>query len=88
MHTQFVKKPQFTKLLKAHGRLREFNFLKHHTGPDGYFSVDTVDDRGNRITFNMFNVEGAWKIKEKPSLPVWILGIEQQLHKLIEEEIQ
>jgi hypothetical protein len=88
MHFQFVKKLQFTKLLKAQGRLREFNFLKHSVEPADYFSVDTVDDRGNRISFKMFDVEGAWKIEEKNGLPIWVLETEQQLHKLIAEEMQ
>jgi hypothetical protein len=87
MLTQFVKKIQFTRVLKAHLRLREFNFLKHTVDAVSYFSVDTVDDRGNRIMFNMHDFDGKWKIKEITGLPDWIYDTEPQLHNVILEEI-
>lgn len=87
MHVHFVKKLQFTKLVKAGGRLREFNFLKHNKEPE-YFSVDTVDDRGNRITFFMYDTEGNWKIDVKKEIPAWILESEEKLQKMILEELQ
>ena len=87
MFTQFVKKIQFTRVLKANQRLREFNFLKHTVDSTSYFSVDTVDDRGNRIIFNMFDFDGKWKIKEMSGLPPWIYDVEQQLQNVILEEI-
>ena len=86
MHVQFTRNLQFTKLLKAGGRLREFNFLKHNKEANGYFSVDTVDDRGNRITILMYDVDGNWKIEQKKELPAWITDAEEQFRNLILEE--
>jgi hypothetical protein len=87
MFTQFVKKIQFTRVLKAHQRLREFNFLKHNIHSAAYFSVDTVDDRGNRIMFTMYDMDGKWRIKEITGLPDWIYEAEPQLHNVILEEV-
>jgi len=81
-----LKKFQFTRLIKAHGRLREFNFLRHNVKPAGYYSVDTVDDRYNRIIFTMYDEKGIWKIQEKPGLPVWMRDVEHQLHEMIMEQ--
>jgi len=87
MFTQFIKKIQFTRVLKAHLRLREFNFLKHTVDSVSYFSVDTVDDRGNRIIFNMYESDGKWRIKETVGLPEWIYDAEPQLQTVILEEV-
>ena len=86
MPIQFVKNIQFSKLIKAEGRLREFNFRKTGTGSDEKCSVDTVDDRGNRIIFSMFKEGGAWKLSST-LLPKWICQYEVQLNDAIEEEI-
>ncbi|HEX6846801.1 MAG TPA: hypothetical protein VF144_07475 [Chitinophagaceae bacterium] len=86
MAIQFVKNIQFSKLIKAEGRLREFNFRKTGTGPEEKCSVDTVDDRGNRIIFSMFKEGGAWKLSST-LLPKWICQYEVQLNDAIEEEI-
>ena len=53
MQLQFIKNIQFTKLVKAEGRLREFNFRKQNKLEDSVFTVDVSDDRGNRIIFSM-----------------------------------
>ena len=87
MPIQFVKNIQFSKLIKAEGRLREFNFRKTGTGTDEKCSVDTVDDRGNRIIFTMFKEAGAWKLSST-LLPKWICQYEVQLNDAIEEEIR
>jgi hypothetical protein len=86
MPIQFVKNIQFSKLIKAEGRLREFNFRKTGTGSDEKCSVDTVDDRGNRIIFSMFKEGGTWKLSST-LLPKWICQYEVQLNDAIEEEI-
>ena len=86
MPIQFVKNVQFSKLTKAEGRLREFNFRKTGTGSDEKCSVDTVDDRGNRIIFSMFKEGGSWKLSST-LLPKWICQYEVQLNDAIEEEI-
>ncbi|MES1197656.1 MAG: hypothetical protein ABUL41_00065 [Chitinophagaceae bacterium] len=90
MQIQFIKNIQFTRLVKADGRLREFNFRKF-TGDDGQilFSVDVGDDRGNRIIFKMKKEDTGWKIQSTilPPLPQWVLVNEINFHDLIEEEM-
>jgi len=87
MRIQFTKNIQFTRLLKVDGRLREFNFRKLGGPNEGIFTVDTVDDRGNRIMFRMKKEEEVWKILPIV-LPAWILENEGNFHLLIEEELK
>ena len=87
MHVQFIRNIQFSKLLKADGRLREFNFRKPNGLLEGLFTVDVSDDRGNRLVFHMQKDEKSWKII-KQTLPPWIFDTESQLNALIEEELQ
>jgi hypothetical protein len=86
MNIQFKKNIQFTKIVKAEGRLREFNFRKLGGINEGFFTVDVVDDRGNRIMFRMQKESNQWKIVQQP-LPSWILSSEAQFHELIEESL-
>ena len=84
----FVKNVQFTRLVKADGSLREFNFRKH-TDPQGgvLFSVDVCDLRNNRIAFKMQHKETAWKIVQS-LVPEWVAKNEHILNQLIEEELR
>ncbi|HWC52406.1 MAG TPA: hypothetical protein VG676_02395 [Chitinophagaceae bacterium] len=84
MQIQFIRNVQFTRLLKVNGRLREFNFRKLGGINEGLFTVDVVDDRGNRIMFRMQKEDGNWKILSQP-MPAWVLQSEDQLHEIIEE---
>lgn len=90
MHTQFqfVKNIQFTRLVKAEGRLREFNFRKFR-GESGewLFSVDVADDRGNRIIFRMRKEDSGWKLVPG-KWPVWVIANEAVFNELIEEELR
>ena len=86
MRVNFIKNIQFTKTIKAAGRLREFNFRKTGTGNEEKCSVDTVDDRGNRIIFSMLREGGSWKLSST-LLPKWICQYEVQLNDAIEDEI-
>ncbi|HET9433790.1 MAG TPA: hypothetical protein VFO37_08550 [Chitinophagaceae bacterium] len=86
MPIQFVKNIQFSRLIKTEGRLREFNFRKTGTGNEEKCSVDTVDDRGNRIIFAMLRENGTWKLSST-LLPKWICQYEEQLNEAIEDEI-
>ena len=61
MQVHFTKVVHFTRLIKAGGRLREFNFRKHKQQEDDVFSVDTGDDRGNRILF-LYDKSGQWQL--------------------------
>ena len=79
-----VKNLQFTKLYKVDGYLKEFNFRKSNATPQGRFSVDSVDARGNRIMFFMEKDDsGTWKINQEEELPNWILEQEPNLQEAI-----
>lgn len=77
----------FTRLLKAAGRLREFNFRKLPSLSGHLFHVDVSDDRGNRLIFKM-KKEGAapWTILDE-GLPPWIYESEEGLSSAIEDQI-
>ena len=89
MHTQFKKNIHVTRLMKADGRLREFNFRRLN-GPNGdsIFTIDVSDDRGNRILFRMQKENNTWKIAEHQPLPTWILENEGRFNEQIEEELR
>ncbi len=86
MEIKFIRAIQFTRLVKAGGRLREFNFRKLNGADTERFSINVVDDRGERILFQMVKQENGWKLPTQ-QLPVWIEQSEKQLHQLIEEEM-
>lgn len=86
MKLQVTKNIQFTRLIKADGRLREFNFRKPDGLQEGVFSVDVADEYGNRLLFKMQKDEYGWKIAEEiTELPDWVLASAQMLHEKIEE---
>ena len=88
MQIHFTKVVHFTRLIKAGGRLREFNFRKLRQQDEDIFSVDTVDDRGNRILFHM-NKSGTqgWTINHPQPLPTWITENEDKLREQIDLEL-
>ena len=88
MKIEFIKNVQFTKLVKADGQLREFNFRKINSSKHGLFSVDVSDDRGNRKMFKMEKADSEWKILENEQFPEWISKNENVLNELIEEELK
>jgi hypothetical protein len=79
---------QFTKLLKADGKLREFNFTKL-TRPRQpiVFSIDVTDNRFQRVYFEMLKENDSWKIVQE-QIPTWVMENENTLHKMIEEELR
>jgi hypothetical protein len=81
------KNVQFTKLLKAEGALKEFNFRRAQNDQSIIFNVDVTDTRSNRILFTMQKQNDVWKI-QKQGLPEWITKNESSLHALIEQELQ
>lgn len=84
----FTKNIQFSRLVKANGILREFNFRKYSDPQGGMlFSVDVCDLRNNRIAFKMQQMETSWKIVQTP-LPEWVLSNEDIFNQLIEEELK
>jgi hypothetical protein len=88
MQLNFIRNIQFTRLVKAEGRLREFNFRKFN-GAEGelLFSIDVVDDRGNRIVFRMHKDGNGWKILPG-QYPSWIIANENSFNDIIEEELR
>lgn len=88
MKIEFIKNIQFTKLVKADGQLREFNFRKISGSKEGLFSVDVSDDRGNRKMFKMAKSDNHWKIVGEDPLPDWIIKNESIFNELIEEELK
>jgi hypothetical protein len=89
MQIHFTKVVHFTRLIKAGGRLREFNFRKMRQLEEDIFSVDTVDDRGNRILFYMTKAaNGQWTIAPQQPLPTWVVENEDKLREQIGDELQ
>jgi hypothetical protein len=87
MQETFAKNIQFSKLIKANGKLKEFNFLKINVQQESVFTVDVVDERDSRVFFNIKKVDNSWRIIELP-LPKWILENESSISEIIEEEIK
>lgn len=87
MQVNFTKVIHFTRLIKAGGRLREFNFRKLRGLDQEMFTVDTVDDRGNRILLRMQKDNNHWAILPQ-MLPSWIPENESKLNEAIEDELQ
>ena len=88
MMMNFNRNIQFTKLLKAEGRLREFNFRKLTGLHEGLMTVDVSDDRGNRIMFTMQKNGNGWNFHNDFVLPDWINDQENNLSDMIEEELR
>jgi hypothetical protein len=78
---------QFTRLVKAEGRLREFNFRKLRGEDEGLFSVNVCNERGDRILFNMEKKDNNWRI-QATELPKWIIQNEKLLDEVIEDELK
>ena len=88
MQINFTKVVHFTRIIKAGGRLREFNFRKIRGLEHETFTVDTVDDRGNRLLLRMEkNNDNHWAIVQQ-ALPRWIPESEDKMNEAIEDELQ
>ena len=88
MRLQFTKMVQFSLLVKAGDRLREFNFRKLKEPQEGLFSVNVCDERGNRIIFNIEKKEEEWKIVQGTMLPRWLIQNEIRLRDAMLEELR
>lgn len=86
MKIEFSKNLQFTNLVKADGKLKEFNFRKINGQNEALFSVDVSDDRGNRKIFRMQKKDNRWKIIDE-QVPEWIISSEGILNDLIEQKL-
>ena len=81
-----IKNIQFTRLYKVNGYLKEFNFRKSNASLEGTVSVDTIDERGNRIMFFMEKKDSGWSILPQ-ELPTWIAEQESNLDEALKAEI-
>lgn len=81
-----IKNIQFTRLYKVNGYLKEFNFRKSNASLEGTVSVDTIDERGNRIMFFMESKEGGWRILPQ-EIPGWIMDQEPNLDEALKGEL-
>ena len=88
MIVQFNRNIQFSKLIKADGRLREFNFRKVNGLVEELFTVDVSDDRGNRIMFRMRKEGNDWLILTDKPIPDWIWNNNISFKEAIEEELK
>ncbi len=88
MRLQFSKMVQFSLLVKAGDRLREFNFRKLKIPHEDLFSVNVCDERGNRVMFNMEKIEEEWKVTSSGRLPRWIVHNETRLREALTEELR
>ncbi len=88
MELDFVKNIQFTKLMKVGGRLKEFNFRKPNSRHEGTFTVDVMDDNGNRIIFRMELINNNWKITGQQLLPNRVVESEPDFNSIIDVEFK
>jgi hypothetical protein len=88
MIIQFNRNIQFSKLIKAEGRLREFNFRKVNGLHEEIFTVDVSDDRGNRIMFKMRKESDEWLIVADQPVPDWVKNSSLRFNEAIEEELR
>ena len=88
MRIQFTKMVQFSLLVKAGDRLREFNFRRLQTNPAGTFAVNVCDERGNRIFFNMEKADNDWKVVPASNAPKWLEQNQAGLSTALEEELK
>ncbi len=73
MRIEFIRMLQFTLLVKAGDRLREFNFRKLRPAEEmAQFSVNVCDERGVRYFFTMQKAENSWELHATDRLPLWV----------------
>lgn len=86
MQLEFSRMIQFSLLVKAGDRVREFNFRKLRNPDEEQLTANVCDERGERILFDMQKREGSWRISPG-SLPVWIVQSENKLADAVEQEL-
>ena len=78
------KNIQFTRLIKAGGRLREFNFRKSQGLNNALFTIDVVSDNSDRHYLLYSLVNGAWVLETKKMID-WIEEVLPQIEEAIQE---
>jgi len=82
----FQKQVQFSRHIKADGRLKEFNFLKLNNVEMPTYSVDVSDERGRRYIFKLRNDGEQWKISGE-ELPDWLMRAEDTLQEALDAQL-
>jgi len=73
----------FSKLIKAGGQIREFNFRLASPNDSSRYMVDVPDEKGGRTTFSIYkNANGEWQIAPQ-LMPLWIHEAESALAEAI-----
>ncbi|MBI2729816.1 MAG: hypothetical protein HYX40_03535 [Sphingobacteriales bacterium] len=80
-----AKNVHFTRLVKAGGTLKEFNFRKLGYASVPSYHIDTTDERANRIVFEMKLDEGGWTISQF-NIPKWILQVKESLQEILYQQ--
>ena len=78
------KNIQFTRLIKAGGRLREFNFRKSQGLNNALFSIDVVSDNSDRHYLLYSLVNDTWILETKKIIP-WIEEVLPQVEEAIRD---
>jgi hypothetical protein len=74
----------FTNLIKAGGRLREFNFRKSQGKNNAMFTIDVANEKGERF-YVFYRLKDSHWVLENNELVPWIEEILPQIEKTIEE---
>ena len=74
----------FTNLIKAGGRLREFNFRKSQGKHDSMFTVDVANEKGERFYVFFRQKDQTWVLENKSLVP-WIEEVLPQIEETIRE---
>jgi hypothetical protein len=78
------KNIQFTNLIKAGGRLHEFNFRRSEGTEGPLFTVDVADQNGSRHYIIFRFSDKQWILKSK-IIPAWIEEVIPQIQHRIDE---
>jgi hypothetical protein len=81
------KNIQFTNLIKADGRLHEFNFRKSVTANGPLFTVDVADKNGSRHYIFFHFADKHWLLKTRNN-PAWIEEVIPKIQQAIETHEQ
>jgi hypothetical protein len=74
----------FTKLIKAEGRLREFNFRRKAGAQGAVYDIDVSDQYGRRHYFHLQQQGKDW-LATNQEIPGWIADALPQIQAFIAE---
>ena len=86
MQIQFIKAVQFSLLIKADGKLREFNFRKINNTSEETLAANVCNERGERYFFDMKKQESGWEFSPT-NLPDLIEKNKKMIRQAIDDEL-